>query len=401
MLSIASKESIEIFFCYAREDEELRQGLEKQLRSLRRQGIIDLWHDRKIAPGDDWENEIDTHLNSADIILLLISPDFMDSDYCYGKEMIRAMERHNGGEARVIPIILRHVYWQGSPFGKIQALPTDGIPVIDPGWHRLDIAFYNVAEGIRVVAEAFAEKRVIAKAEEEAKKVTEQNNISEANDKRVQAVFHIIAADKTDAGKQCGHNEDFVYRRIESADDGDHGLFIVADGMSGDKVGEIASKLTVETISKTLDFFFKPLHDQPTYKLEFEGKKIYDVQRAIKDQLSLAIQQANRAIVRYSEQKSVARGLGSTVTVALIQNGKHVLPGEWMSPCYCDIEAVLPQLESMKRVRPIHSLIRPDHDIKILANRSIDRGPGFSSIIKGNYLHFELRIGIADGVPYI
>src|SRR6266571_8973738 len=104
--------AIEIFFCYAREDEPLRIGLEKQLKVLRRQGLLNVWHDRQISPGTEWEREIDTHLNTAHIILLLVSPDFMDSDYCYGIEMKKAMERHERGEARVIPVILRPVYWQ-------------------------------------------------------------------------------------------------------------------------------------------------------------------------------------------------------------------------------------------------------------------------------------------------
>src|SRR5256885_8033604 len=108
--------SMETFFCYAREDEVLRQGLEKQLRALRRQGIINLWHDRKINPGTEWEYEIDQHLKTARVVLLLISPDFIDSDYCYSIEMKQAMERHEHGECRVIPIILRPVYWQKAPF---------------------------------------------------------------------------------------------------------------------------------------------------------------------------------------------------------------------------------------------------------------------------------------------
>src|SRR6266516_2584179 len=141
--------SIEIFFCYAREDEELRQGLEKQLKALQRQKLIDIWHDRNISAGTEWEREIDKHLNTAQIILLLISPDFIDSDYCYGIEMKRAMERHESGQARVIPVILRPVYWQGAPFGKLQALPTDAKHVTSPSWHNLDEAFFDVAEGIR------------------------------------------------------------------------------------------------------------------------------------------------------------------------------------------------------------------------------------------------------------
>jgi hypothetical protein len=143
------EEPIKIFFCYAREDDVLRQGLEKQLRALKRQGIIDIWYDREINAGTEWKKEIDKHLNSAQIILLLVSPDFMDSDYCYSIEMKRAMERHERGEARVIPIILRPVYWQAALFSKLQVLPTDGKPLTDRNWHTLDEAFFNVAEGIR------------------------------------------------------------------------------------------------------------------------------------------------------------------------------------------------------------------------------------------------------------
>jgi len=92
---------VEIFFCYAREDEELRQGLVKQLTALKRQGIIDMWYDGEISPGKEWEVEIDKHLKTADIILLLVSSNFMESDYCYSKELRRAMQRHERGEARV------------------------------------------------------------------------------------------------------------------------------------------------------------------------------------------------------------------------------------------------------------------------------------------------------------
>jgi hypothetical protein len=140
-------ESVKIFLCYAREDETLRQGLVKQLSALKRQGLVDLWYDRDISAGTEWEREIDRHLNTAQIILLLISPDFMDSDYCYSIEMKRAMERHERGEARVIPVILRPVYWQGTPFGKLQALPTNANAV--SLWGNRDEAFFNVSEGIR------------------------------------------------------------------------------------------------------------------------------------------------------------------------------------------------------------------------------------------------------------
>jgi hypothetical protein len=103
---------IEIFYSYAHEDEKQRKELDKHLYNMRRQGLIAEWYDRDISAGMEWEHEIDIHLNTAQIILLLISPDFMASDYCYSIEMQRAMERHEAGEARVIPIILKHVDWQ-------------------------------------------------------------------------------------------------------------------------------------------------------------------------------------------------------------------------------------------------------------------------------------------------
>src|SRR2546421_520535 len=141
--------AIKIFFCYAHEDEALRNELEKQLRILQRQGLIVSWHDREIDAGEEWLSEIDMHLKTAQIILLLVSPDFMDSDYCYGVEMKRALERHEAREACVIPIILRPAHWEDAPFSKLQVLPTDARPVTS--WPNSDEAFFDVTKGIRKV----------------------------------------------------------------------------------------------------------------------------------------------------------------------------------------------------------------------------------------------------------
>jgi hypothetical protein len=138
---------IEIFYSYSHRDEELRDELEKHLTILKRQGVIQGWHDRRIGAGKEWEGEINTHLNTADVILLLISADFLASDYCYDVETRRAMERHKAGEVCVIPVILRPVDWKGAPFGKLQALPKDAVPVTE--WPNRDKAFLNVAKGIR------------------------------------------------------------------------------------------------------------------------------------------------------------------------------------------------------------------------------------------------------------
>jgi len=120
--------------------------------------VIDVWHDGDITAGTAWEQEIKQHLNNAKIILLLISPDFISSDYCYGTEMQRALERHKQGEAKVIPVILRPVEgWEKVPpgdiqLGRLQALPKDALPVTK--WPSLDDAFFNVVEGIRKAVEA-------------------------------------------------------------------------------------------------------------------------------------------------------------------------------------------------------------------------------------------------------
>ena len=147
-------EPIEVFFSYSHTDERLRDELEKHLSILKRQGVIAGWHDRKIGAGKEWEGVIDMHLNTARVILLLISADFLASDYCYDVEMKRAMQRHEAGEARVIPVILRPCEWKGTPFGKFQALPKDGMPVTS--WTDPDKAFLNVAQGIGAVVEELA-----------------------------------------------------------------------------------------------------------------------------------------------------------------------------------------------------------------------------------------------------
>ena len=95
---------------------------------------------------------------SAGLVLLLISPDFMASDYCYDVEMVQALLRHESRQARVVPIILRQVMWDKSPFAKLQALPTDGKPV--KAWENLDAALDNVARGIRAAVESMIVKSV-------------------------------------------------------------------------------------------------------------------------------------------------------------------------------------------------------------------------------------------------
>ncbi|MEM9905550.1 MAG: AAA-like domain-containing protein [Cyanobacteria bacterium P01_D01_bin.44] len=138
--------SFEVFISYSHRDDELRQQLDVHLASLERQGKVTAWHDRAVEAGQEWAYEIKKHLESAHVILLLISPDFLASKYCYDQEMRRAMERHEARTATVLPIILRPVYWNNTPFSKLQVLPKDGKAITR--WNDQDEAFVNVIEGI-------------------------------------------------------------------------------------------------------------------------------------------------------------------------------------------------------------------------------------------------------------
>ncbi|MBD2068241.1 HEAT repeat domain-containing protein [Leptolyngbya sp. FACHB-671] len=154
--------SMKLFFSYAHKDEALRDTLATHLALLKRQGIISTWHDRDISAGTEWAQAIDSNLNTADIILLLISANFLASDYCYDTEMQRALERHHYGDARVIPILLKPCDWESAPFGKLQALPiahgAGAKPVTQ--WRNDDEAFTAIAQGIRKAAEEIKKTRV-------------------------------------------------------------------------------------------------------------------------------------------------------------------------------------------------------------------------------------------------
>lgn len=145
-----------IFFSYSHKDEGLRDELETHLKLLQRQGIISTWHDRKILPGAEWDREIDRHLERAEIVLLLVSADFVASDYCWEKEVSSALERHQAGTATVIPVILRTCDWRKTPFGTLQGLPRDVKAVT--AWSDRDAAWTDVATGIRAIAEQSAEQ---------------------------------------------------------------------------------------------------------------------------------------------------------------------------------------------------------------------------------------------------
>lgn len=139
-------ERIEIFFSYAHEDEHLMDDVRRQLIIFERKGRILKWHDRQIRPGEDWRQQIDERLNEARIILLFMSPHFIESRYCSEVEGQAALARHERGEATVVPVVLRPCAWQESDFGDLQALPSDGRPIT--GWPDRDEVCLEVAQGV-------------------------------------------------------------------------------------------------------------------------------------------------------------------------------------------------------------------------------------------------------------
>jgi formylglycine-generating enzyme required for sulfatase activity len=147
---------IELFFSYSHKDQGMRDEMDKYLSVLKRSNRIATWHDRQISAGSEWGKEIDENLDRADIILLLVSADFLASDYCWGIEMKRALQRHESGQALVIPVILHPCDWEDAPFAKFEALPRDARPV--SSWPDLAEAFTDIARGIRAAAQELAQK---------------------------------------------------------------------------------------------------------------------------------------------------------------------------------------------------------------------------------------------------
>ena len=142
---------LNLFISYSHEDELLKNELEKHLIMLKRSGKIQVWNDRKLIPGQEWDDEIKNELSAADIILLLVSADFNNSDYVWNTELASALKRHEEGTARVVPIILRKCEWKEMPYAKLQALPTGAMPVTH--FERADDAYTNIAKGIRGVVD--------------------------------------------------------------------------------------------------------------------------------------------------------------------------------------------------------------------------------------------------------
>ncbi|QDL09236.1 hypothetical protein DP113_16150 [Brasilonema octagenarum UFV-E1] len=185
------EESIKVFISYHQNDEDFREELEKHLKSLEREKTIISWSDRKIVAGQEFKGEINKYLNQAGLILLLVSPDFIASDYHWTVEVTRALEQNAAGKATVIPVLLRYADWETPPIDKLSPLPRNREPI--KSWNDRDKAFLEVINGIR---EAIAQ--LVASPNYSPPKQTPQ----ELEDRQYQVTSLINEADRLCEGKK-------------------------------------------------------------------------------------------------------------------------------------------------------------------------------------------------------
>ena len=214
--------AVKLFISYAHKDENFKNALEEHLSPLKRQGIIEVWNDRNINVGEDWENEISNNLLTADFILLLISPSFTASDYCYGVEVKKALERHNSGEAVIIPIIVRPCDWNDLPVGKIQGSPKNAEPINK--WTNEDEAWLDVIKSLKRIIDAFSKKKL------------NQNEIDDSNEISITSEFQEWL---NDTGLQLSHRICDIVKLSQ--------IYIVPD-LQGDKE---SSKRLINTYPAT------------------------------------------------------------------------------------------------------------------------------------------------------
>ncbi len=168
----AAGKPLRVFLSYSHRDERYREQLLIHLSLLKRQGVIETWHDRRIDPGAAWNDAISEELGRADLILFLLSADFLASDYLYDVEVKKALEKHERGEARLIPVVLRPCDWRSAPFGRLQALPRDSKPITT--WEDLDEAWVDVTRGLRRVIEEMAVQKLAVPPEPKPEEVPQE-----------------------------------------------------------------------------------------------------------------------------------------------------------------------------------------------------------------------------------
>lgn len=151
------------FISYSHRDATALDRLHVHLAMLRREGLIEEWFDREILAGDSIDGDVNSQLEECSLFLVLVSPDFLHSDYCYEREMKRALERHESGEARVVPVVVEPCEWSKSPLGKLKAVPRDGLPISE--WTNANNAYLNIVQELRRVLEVEQSRPLAAPAQ--------------------------------------------------------------------------------------------------------------------------------------------------------------------------------------------------------------------------------------------
>lgn len=151
---------MKLFISYSHKDESFMEEFEEHLSQLKRNKIISLWHDRKLVAGGDWKGGIDSNLESSDVVILLISPSFLASDYCCEIELAKALEMHDSSQAVVVPIVIRECDWTEGQFSKLQALPKDAKAVNK--WEDRDSAWTDAVKGLKRLIEEFVPKEKLS-----------------------------------------------------------------------------------------------------------------------------------------------------------------------------------------------------------------------------------------------
>lgn len=173
-----AEEAVRVFYSYSRKDQALREKLDHHLAPLKFGNLISTWHDLLLEPGSDWKQDIGNQLDTAHIILLLVSANFLASEYCYSIELKRALERDARKEACVIPVILEPCDWKhdGVPFSKLTALPNHEDAITE--WENREAAFTIVAQNIRLKVQKLIQEKK-DREEQEKRQILAQKEAEE------------------------------------------------------------------------------------------------------------------------------------------------------------------------------------------------------------------------------
>lgn len=265
-------QALKTFICYAHEDHEVVEGLKKQLVIFEKKGLLQIWSDGKILPGEHWDKSIKNQLEHAEIILLFISVDFINSDYIEKTELQAALQRHRDGHAILIPIIVRPCHWaEYFDIGQFQALPNKARPILSSHFLHRDEAFFEIAEGLKKTAEDFREKKLAAAARAEAEAAAEKEQAEKA--------AKLAAAAKLQRNK-----DDAAWKAAKELD-------------------------TIEAYESYLDKDYK-LHETEAHERiaaleELEAKR--RAEQKVKDKAAAIAAEARRAKEEEAEQKRLAK----------------------------------------------------------------------------------------------